>query len=302
MNWTDHVSYLEIFLPAAFNFEECLVFLGRSALEVLHQIKDKEIYKLLKVDQELLLMKIGSKGQSITVEFLVGVPSQHAREEVATYLWEWFDLGTDLKGFYEQARNDSILKHIAHQYHGLRMICIPDLFEALTWAIIGQQINLTFAYTLKKRLVEQYGERLVFEGNTYWLYPDYQTIASLEVQDLRELQFTTRKAEYVIEVARAMAKGELSKENLLEKQDDDIVRETLLAIRGVGAWTADYVMMKCFHHPAAFPIADVGLHQAIMKQLGLDRKPTLEEIKQLAVHWEGWQAYATFYLWRSLYE
>lgn len=75
-----------------------------------------------------------------------------------------------------------------------------------------------------------------------------------------------------------------------------------MAIRGVGAWTADYVMMKCLHHPAAFPIADVGLHQAIKRQLGLERKPTIEEIEEMSTNWGGWQAYATFYLWRSLYE
>ncbi|WP_413229458.1 hypothetical protein [Heyndrickxia sporothermodurans] len=61
-------------------------------------------------------------------------------------------------------------------------------------------------------------------------------------------------------------------------------------------------MMKCLNHPSAFPIADVGLHNALKVQLQLERKPTIEEINEFAANWEGWQAYATFYLWRSLYE
>lgn len=60
--------------------------------------------------------------------------------------------------------------------------------------------------------------------------------------------------------------------------------------------------MKCLHQSSAFPIADVGLHNALKVPLGLNRKPTIEEIKEVATNWQGWQAYATFYLWRSLYE
>lgn len=97
------------------------------------------------------------------------------------------------------------------------MMCIPDLFEALTWAIMGQQINLTFAYKLKQRFVEHFGECLTFEGNTFWLYPTYERIATLSVEELITLQFTVRKAEYVIGVAKAMTNGELTKEMLLQE-------------------------------------------------------------------------------------
>ena len=75
------------------------------------------------------------------------------REKVALYIWEWFDLGQNIEGFYQLASKDNILKELTKRYDGLRIVGIPDLFEALVWAIIGQQINLTFAYTLKKRFV-----------------------------------------------------------------------------------------------------------------------------------------------------
>lgn len=60
--------------------------------------------------------------------------------------------------------------------------------------------------------------------------------------------------------------------------------------------------MKCLLQPESFPIADVGLHNALKRQLALNQKPTIEEITSYAMHWTGWQAYATFYLWRSLYD
>ncbi|KOS69046.1 DNA-3-methyladenine glycosylase [Lysinibacillus contaminans] len=302
MNWINHQSYLEIYPPAEFNFEECLVFLSRSDQELLHQIRDGYLYKLIKIEQELVLCKIGCRQNVMQVEFPINPPVQRIREEIVAYIWEWFDLDSDLTAFYVAAKQDKILQGVVYKYHGLRMMCIPDLFEALTWAVIGQQINLTFAYTLKKRFIENFGECLIFEGNTYCLFPTFEMIGSIEVEDLRKLQFTARKSEYIIELAKRMGNGQLTKETLIQKKDYPKVKKALMEHRGIGAWTADYVMMKCLHHPNAFPITDVGLHNALKLQLGLERKPTLEEIKNLAENWVGWEAYSTFYLWRSLYD
>ncbi|MEH7239148.1 DNA-3-methyladenine glycosylase 2 [Bacillus sp. JJ1562] len=302
MKWNDHESYIEIFPPKEFNFEECLIFLGRSKQEVLHQIKKDSLYKLVKGKKSLVLCKIGYTNNSIRLEFPISIPSIHERKEVGENIWEWFDLDQDLRGFYQVASQDKVLKSLAQKYYGLRIMCIPDLFEAIVWAIMGQQINLTFAYTLKKRFVEQFGESLTFEGETYWLFPSFEKIALINIDDLTKLQFTNRKAEYIIDIAKAMANGQLTKELLLQKQDDQQVKKTLMMIRGIGAWTADYVMMKCLHIASSFPIADVGLHNALKNLLGLEKKPTIEEIEEYAKNWDGWQAYATFYLWRSLYD
>ncbi|MDQ1143671.1 DNA-3-methyladenine glycosylase II [Bacillus sp. SORGH_AS 510] len=292
---------MEIKTSEDYHFEECLIFLGRSDQELLHKIRDGYVYKLLKVDQEPFLIKIGYKNEAIQVEFPLGEPSANAQKMAMKYVVEWFDLNRDLMGFYQMAQTDEILNPIVRKYRGLRIIGIPDLFEALTWAIIGQQINLTFAYTLKKRFVERFGESLTFEGETYWLFPPASQIAEIDIEALRKLQFTARKAEYVIGVAQAMAKGELSKEILLQKQDDQQIHNDLTKLRGIGAWSADYVMMKCLQKSTAFPIADVGLHNAIRVQLGLDKKPTIQEIEEMSSGWTGWEAYAVFYLWRSLY-
>lgn len=299
MKWTNHEQSVEIFPPKEFNFKECLCFLNRSDQEILHEINDGILSKLVKVNGDLILIELSWSSVSIIVNLPHSNQSILVRKKIVAYIWEWFDLDRDLSSFYILAAQDKVLHNLACQYNGLRMICIPDLFEAIVWAIIGQQIHLTYAYTLKKRLVEQFGECLIIEGRTYWHFPSYQKIANLDVDSLRTYTHTSKKAEYIIGIAKAMMKGELTKETLLMKQN---CRDYLLTYKGIGPWTAEYVMMKCLHIPSAFPISDVGLHQALKQQLGLERKPTLAEIKELAVNWEGWQAYAVFYLWRSLYE
>lgn len=297
MRWTEFDGTLRIELPLEFSYSECLVFLERSRLEVLHHIHEKNIYKVVEVNSELILIKISYKDHKLVIEFPDREPSN--KETIVKFIENWFDLNQDLSLFYAAVSEDRLLQPLVEKYFGLRMIGIPDLFEALTWAIIGQQINLTFAYTLKQRLVERFGKKLVLHDNEYWVYPSPEIIADLQIDDLRELQFTTRKAEYVIGVAREIVEGRLSKDIL--RSSEDPARQ-LISIRGIGPWTADYVLMKCLLKTDAFPVADVGLQNAVMKQLKWKQKPTEKELKVLAKNWSGWEAYATFYLWRSLYE
>lgn len=299
MNWTDYETYIELKPPKEFCFKECLTFLNRSRQEVLHYVENDILYKLINTEGKLVLLNIKSTAHSIQVDFPINKLTRNARKEVAKYVWNWFHLDANLENFYELGSQDKILKPIIHKYYGLRIIGIPDLFEALTWAIMGQQVNLNFAYKLKKRFVESFGECIRFQGRIFWIYPTYSTIATIDVESLKKLQFTTRKAEYVIGVAKIMASRELTKEQL-HSLDYQQMKNTLMAIRGIGAWSADYVIMKCLYQTEAFPIADVGLHNALKCQLNMERKPTLEEIKEIFINWQDWQAYAVFYLWRSL--
>ncbi|MBT2215719.1 DNA-3-methyladenine glycosylase [Virgibacillus dakarensis] len=301
MKWFNSGNHIEIVPPRVFHFHECLAFLSRSEQEILHNIHGDDLYKLLKIDDRFILCILSYRQHSLHVEFPMELPSIAAREKVVAYINEWFDLDKDLAPFYKMAEQDNLLAKLVSQYEGLRIVGIPDLFEALAWAVIGQQINLTFAYTLKKRFTEHFGQCITFEGDTFWLFPTPERIATLSLADLKELQFSAGKAEYIIDIARRMRDESLTKA-MLQKKDYDVLKTALMEIRGVGNWTADYVIMKCFRRPNALPIADVGLHNALKLQLGLEKKPSIEEIKELATNWEGWQSYATFYLWRSLYD
>ncbi|WP_433750767.1 DNA-3-methyladenine glycosylase family protein [Falsibacillus pallidus] len=289
-------------VPPDFNYEECLVFLGRSDSEVLHVIEGNVIFKAFEWNKELYLMEISWNGHSLEAVIVEGKVSDDVCQYINDYIIEWFDLERDLDRFYDLMQSDPILQTISGRYDGLRIIGIPDLFEALTWAVMGQQISLKFAYTLKKRFVESFGQKVIYKGRHYWTYPSIQTIAILDLEPLRALQFTSRKAEYIIGIAKHIQQGNLSKKKLLCLRDFDRMHLELTKIRGVGAWTADYVLMKCLLQPEAFPITDAGLHNAIKNITNMHRKPELAEIKSWSKNWEGWQAYAVFYLWRSLYE
>ncbi len=299
--WVDEGASVLLMPPQEFDFLQCLKFLTRSPLEPCHVVENNILYKLEKFEGAPVLIKIQRRNKNfIQIDFSTPRPKKSIRARVAKYVWHWFDLGTDLKPFYRMAQKDPVLKNIVPDFYGLRIITIANLFEAVCWAIIGQHINLQFAYTLKKRFVESYGEKIIFDKKKYYLFPTPQVISRITVAELKRLQFTGKKSEYIIELAKKMNAGDLSKKSLLAEDGFKTARSKLMQLHGVGQWTVDYVGLRCLGDPAAFPVNDVGLQNAVKQQLGLNQKPTVDNLSKFSDRWQNWQAYATFYLWASL--
>jgi len=298
-------SDLRLRVPTEFSFAENYAHLSTATNESLYTLREGRIYKAIAVGAEDTVAEIAPDGENyLRIRFMEELPvdSPTLREGVARYVYDWFDLGTDLKPFYEMAAGDPLLKQAVVSFYGLRNMGIPDLYEAVCWGILGQQINLGFAYTLKRRFVEKFGRFIERGGERYWLFPTAEDIAVLTPEDLSAAGMTTvKKCEYLVDTARLIASGELTKEQLLQTGDVKQAEKRLVQIRGIGPWTAHYVLMRCLRMPDAFPIDDVGLHHSIRHVLGLDAKPSKERILELSAGWTLWESYATFYLWRFLY-
>src|SRR3954452_4801612 len=176
---------------------------------------------------------------------------------------------------------------------------MPSPLECLVWAILGQQITLAFAYKMKRALVERYGERLVHEGHTYYLFPEAARLAEADPADLREIQFSRQKSEYVRSLSGLVAEGRIAWDTLSALPSEEAIAE-LTTLRGVGRWTAEYVLMRGLGHPDVIPAADVGLQAAIGRAYGLGRKATEREVRELAEHWVPHRSYAAFAWWWSL--
>ena len=290
-----------IFLPVPrqFNYELNYQFLERSPRELLHRLAERAVIKLLKVGDEKVLFLVKAGNGKLIVSFLNGDPTSSAKAQVKQFVNEWFDLENDLAPFYKMASRDSLLGDLVKKYYGYRIIGQPDLFESLIWAVLGQQINLQFAYTLKQRFVQHFGERLFWQNESYYLFPTAALVAELKNEVLLPLQFSRQKSLYTITIAEAFASGEISKQQLEGIPLID-AREKLMKIKGIGNWTANYALMKTFRYPDAFPLEDAGLHNAIRILKKMDRKPSVEEVKKLFKKYKGWEAYATLYLWKSL--
>ena len=290
---------MKIKTPDIFSYELCLSFLKRSPKEVLHRIEGDQVFKALLVEGKPVIFCVEEGIDCLRVTFPGPRPDASARRLVATYVREWFDLDTDLRPFYAVAREDALLKSLIKKYRGYRIVGQPDLFESLVWAVLGQQINLGFAYTLKQRFVEQFGTSVSHDGRTYWIFPPPDRVATLKDEDLLPLQFSRQKSKYVRLLGEHFASGLISKEKLRALPFDE-AKQALMKIKGIGNWTANYALMKTFRYPNAFPLEDAGVHNAIKNLKGLKEKPTLDQVKRIFKKYAGWEAYATLYLWKSL--
>jgi DNA-3-methyladenine glycosylase II len=209
-----------------------------------------------------------------------------------------FFLDFDLDKFYNHSP-DRVMSSLIRQFPGFRPILTPDIFEAAAWAIIGQQVNLQFAYLLKSRLVEYIGRSIVIEGEKYYLFPSVSEVAGMEYKTLRAMQFSGRKAEYLLDFSRMVAGGELDLDRLAET-DYEAALNRLLAVRGLGPWSANYILMRGAGHEDAFPIGDSGINQAVKNLYKLKNKPGSEYLLELSQRWRPFRSLATFYLWKSL--
>lgn len=287
-------------VPAEFDFNLSLDFLKRSPREILHRCEEFSVTKLLKVEHDAVLFNVQQHDrENLRVHVLNTKLTSPIKNTLEVYIRDWFDLDTDIKPFYTLSAKDKYMKDLVEKYHGYRIVGQPDLYESLIWAVLGQQINLSFAYTLKQRFVEQFGEKMIFDGIEYYMFPKPDVVSLLNDEVLLPLQFSRQKSRYVVNISEAFAKNEMSKEKLagLSLQD---AKEKLMKIKGIGNWTANYALMKTFHYPDAFPLEDAGVHNAIKNLKRMKAKPTLDQVRTFYKKYRGWEAYATLYLWKSL--
>ena len=295
----DQKSELTIPLPEESSYVHTLSFLRRSPKELLHQLEDDSIFKVIEVEKRPYLFRIEYAPHQLNVRFLNDLPSPEHRQRIETYIRQWLDLDTNLKPFYQLAKTDALLNKLVSDYYGYRIVGQPDLFESLCWAVLGQQINLAFAYTLKGRFVERYGDTVLWEGKPYFLFPHVHFVITIPQEELLSLQFSKQKAAYIIEIARAFEEGLISTESLRGLPLSE-AKEILMKIKGIGNWTANYALMKTYRYPDAFPLEDAGLHNAIKNLKKMKAKPSLDQVKRIFKKYKGWEAYATLYLWKSL--
>jgi DNA-3-methyladenine glycosylase II len=187
------------------------------------------------------------------------------------------------------------LKSIFETHRGTPIVQDFSLYSCLVKCIVHQQLNMKFAQTLTERFVHTFG----FEMDGVWFYPSPEKTAELTVEVLRGLQFSQRKAEYLIGLSQLIASGEISLQELAEKTDEEIL-STLVKIRGVGPWTVQNFLLFGLGRANLFPKADIGIQNAIKKLFQLDAKPTHDEMGVFSMEWEPYLSYASLYLWRSI--
>jgi 3-methyladenine DNA glycosylase/8-oxoguanine DNA glycosylase len=219
-----------------------------------------------------------------------------AATEIRALVERSFDLGTDLAPFRALAKRDAMLKPLLKARPALRLPQLLDPFEGLIRAVLGQQVSVVGASTMTDRLVRAFGVPLApVEGTAPFIgFPAPQTLADAGADTLRTIGLTNAKAATLHGVSVAVATGALDL-IALRSAPTEHAEATLIALPGIGPWTAHYVRMRALGDRDAFPAADLGVLKA-MATAGIAKR----DIESRAEAWRPWRAYATLHLWESL--
>lgn len=226
------------------------------------------------------------------LELELSASAQGLESRLVPRVRRMFDLDSDPIAIARHLGRDPLLKDLIDRYPGLRLPVAFDPFEQGVRTIIGQQVTVKAAVTIAGRLVERLGTPLedAPEGGPLRLFPTARAIAD---DPLPGIGMPGRRVDTLRRFAAAVADQEL--ELNLEAGVDALV-ERLCALPGIGRWTAEYIALRAFGEPDAFPTADLGLLKSPLWG------PDGISARALAGHaerWRPWRAYAAVYLWQS---
>jgi len=235
-------------------------------------------------------------------ELVVEIPrarSPRVGDAVAREVRRIFGLDFDLSGFYRMAKGDPRLAPLIEPLYGLRPTVSPCPLEMLAGAITAQQVNLAFAFALRARLVRRFGQPARLDGETVHAFPTAATLADSRLTTLRAMQFSTRKAEYIRDLARAVLSGTLDLDGLLNAPSARVI-ELVTAQRGLGRWTADWFLARCLGRGDVCPAGDLAVRKAFARSHPRGRTLSEGAIRRRARAWGPHQTVAVHYLLAGL--
>ncbi len=211
-----------------------------------------------------------------------------------------FSLDHPLEAFYRLVRAEPVLRGTERRFRGLRLPRDAGLYEGLLHAVLGQQLSVAAATTIKRRLYEAADAAIDVEGTAVPRVPTPGELEGLGESGLAGLGASRAKARALLELAEAERSGLLDADLFASLPTQEAL-DRLDALRGVGRWTAENALLRGEGRRDLFVAGDLGLRVALDRFGALAREAPEEEARAWGERWyPGWGSYATLYLWRRL--
>ena len=203
-----------------------------------------------------------------------------------------------LTGFYDAIDAGDPMAEFTGRFRGLGIAQSASPFEGLVLSILGQQISNEVARALRDLLVDRLGKVVSVEGVDYRAFPSPATIAEAGIDKLREMKLSARKAEYISDIAGSVASGALDLDALADLPDESIVEE-LVKLRGVGPWTAHWLLIRAFDRPDGFPEGDLAIQRSLGALYNGGKRLTADEAVALSARWRPYRSYLVTYMFAA---
>jgi DNA-3-methyladenine glycosylase II len=216
-----------------------------------------------------------------------GVEAEPLPATAVPVLRHLLGLELDLDGFFAAAAGDPLLSRLVAGLPGYRPMLVPAPLEMLVASVTAQQVSLLAATAIRNRLVERFGER---HGEA-WAFPMRERLAAGEPEELVACGFSRRKAETVVDLARAPLDLDA-----LTRLPDEEVRASIVALKGFGEWSADWFVARCLGRPRAWPAGDLGVRKALAHYCLEGTMPTIDEARSCGARFAPHENLAVHFL------
>lgn len=284
-------------LPADYLGAYTLRLLGRDPASATERVVGNEVAKGVHLADgpATLRIRLDNARAHVRVDALRTPAADEVREAHA-FAVRLLGLAWDPAPFERRLRERPELERLVEGRRGLRVPLTPTVWEGVVWAVVGQQVNLAFAYALRRDLALLAGADA---GSGLRAHPTVAAVAALDYADLAPLRFSRRKAEYVVDAARSVVAGELPLESLPARTATTAER-TLRGVRGFGPWSARYVLMRSCGFADCVPVGDAGLVVALQRFFGLPERPDPDGTVAAMEPFAPFRTLATHHLWMTL--
>ena len=281
-----------------FQWSQLITFMRGRAIPGVEIVVDDRYFRTVRVEDQVGVVEVGHDETQQSLDLtLHGIDTSNLFP-VVQKIREIFDLDAPVADIGAVLKKDAVLKSRLKTNPGIRVPGAWDGFELTIRAILGQQVSVKAATTLSGRLAARYGEavegvigeKMSAVGLSY-LFPLPEKLMRARCNNMG---LVGARAETIRRVARAVFDSELSFD---PAQDPEEFHASLMSIKGIGDWTAQYVAMRALKNPDAFPASDLGLLRAFDRD-GEDRMRA-NELAMLSESWRPWRAYAALLLWSS---
>jgi DNA-3-methyladenine glycosylase II len=257
-------------------------------------------YRALRHEDRVIAAAVREKNPGMLEIWLPGGGSAADLAFAAESMARLLALDADLDGFYAMLADDPVLANAVGRLRGLRPPRSESVFEALVLAIVGQQISSAVARVIREGLVETYGTPVEADGHVLHAFPTPQSLIDAGTDGLRAQKLSARKAEYIQDTAERTLSGSIDPDHLSTLGDEEAIAE-LVAVRGIGRWTAEWVLMRALGREDILPAGDLALRR-VVSELYFDGNGITEQ--ELAVfgreRWSPYRGLATTYLFAVL--
>ena len=286
-------------LPRApFEFDRALQFLGLfSPTQGDQTLAPHILTKALNHGDRAVVCRIESRGKVESPRLRITAMAAEPLDDAAVAALEarirfFLSLDEDLQPLYDLAWQDAAFTPVAEQWYGYHQVKFLTPFETAVWAILSQRITMAQARNMKQALTRRFGPQLTLAGVVYWAFPAPAGIATADPAELAQLIGNERKAGYLHSAARAFHQVD---EDWLRAAPRDEVRQWLLQIKGIGPWSADFILIRGLGHMERI---DVGQEKRLMAAIRRVYGPqtSAAQAQEIADSYGEWQGYWAHYL------